>query len=343
MPPVTVIVPVKGEDEGLATNLASLAALDYSDYELLVAARCAEDVPAGAVPPLARVVLADAGNPANGEKVNNLLAAVAAARSESEVFAFADSDGRVRADWLRALVAALEEPGTGAATGYRWYAPSRGGFWNLLRSVWNAVIAGGFGPGNERFAWGGAMAIRRDTFYDCGVPAYWKGAVSDDYRLSEAVHKAGLRIAYAPAAAVAATDHTTAVEFLGWTRRQMMITRFYAPRLWWLGLVAHVLYCGGMTASAALALHGSTAAALALALQLGAGMWKGRNRLAAARAALPDHAACFRRYGWVHIWWTPLATWVWLYSLLASAWGDTIVWRGRRYCLGRMGIGLTGG
>ena len=38
LPPVTVIVPVKGYDEGLRENLGALAALDYPDYELIVTA-----------------------------------------------------------------------------------------------------------------------------------------------------------------------------------------------------------------------------------------------------------------------------------------------------------------
>src|SRR3954451_24352659 len=33
--PATVIVPVKGEDDGLRENLAALAALDYPEYELI--------------------------------------------------------------------------------------------------------------------------------------------------------------------------------------------------------------------------------------------------------------------------------------------------------------------
>ena len=334
-PAATVIVPVKGADEGLAENLASLAALDYPDFELIVAARRLEDIPRGVVPPRARVVIGGEGDAANGEKINNLLAAVASARPESEVLAFADSDGCVRKDWLRALVAALEEPGAGAASGYRWHVPVHGGFWSLLRSVWNAVIAGAFSPGGARFAWGGAMAIRRADFTAFRVPDFWHGAISDDYRLTEAVRRAGRRIAYAPAALVAALDHTTAREFFAWTRRQMMITRFYSPGLWWIALAAHVIYCAAMTASLVLLLRGSAPAGAALLVQLGAGMIKGRNRLKVARAALPQQAGALRRRGWVHIWWTPLATWAWLAALAASSFGGTVRWRGRVYRLSR--------
>src|SRR5690349_2214013 len=39
LPPVSLIVPVKGHDQGLQENLASLAGLDYPDYELIIAAR----------------------------------------------------------------------------------------------------------------------------------------------------------------------------------------------------------------------------------------------------------------------------------------------------------------
>ncbi len=116
LPPVTVIVPVKGHDDGLRENIAALASLDYPDYELIIAAREAADIPAGVLPRHAKIVLAHGQEPSS-EKVQNLQAAVRAARKRSEVFAFADSDGRVTKRWLRALTAPLAEPGVGASTG----------------------------------------------------------------------------------------------------------------------------------------------------------------------------------------------------------------------------------
>jgi cellulose synthase/poly-beta-1,6-N-acetylglucosamine synthase-like glycosyltransferase len=113
--------------------------------------------------------------------VQNLQVAVRATRKRSQILAFADSDGRVTRRWLRALAAPLGEPGVGAATGYRWFIPVPPAFWALMRGVWDAVVAGTLGPGDNRFAWGGAMAIRKETFLEARVAEYWKNTLSDDY------------------------------------------------------------------------------------------------------------------------------------------------------------------
>jgi cellulose synthase/poly-beta-1,6-N-acetylglucosamine synthase-like glycosyltransferase len=337
LPPATVIVPVKGYDEGLRENLGALAALDYPDYELIVAAHSAADIPLGVLPARVKVVLAHGMDTGSSEKIQNLMAAVRAARKRSRVLAFADSDGRVSRGWLRALVAPLEEPGVGASTGYRWFLPDPPDFWSLMRGVWDAVAAGTLGPGDNRFAWGGAMAIRKEVFFEARVPEFWQGALTDDYTLSRAVHAAGLGIAYAPGALTPCLDHITGGRFFGWIRRQMAITRIYAPRLWWPGLIAHIFYCGGMAASIVASIRGNRLAEWALIAQLSPGMLKGLNRATLAKASLPEYEAWFKRHAWVHAIWVPLGTWVWLAALVSSAFARSIEWRGRRYPLKRGG------
>jgi cellulose synthase/poly-beta-1,6-N-acetylglucosamine synthase-like glycosyltransferase len=300
-----------------------------------VVARSAADIPAGVLPRRARVVLAGGNDPATGEKVQNLNAAVRAARKRSEIFAFADSDGRVTPRWLRALAGPLEEPGVGASTGYRWFAPVPPSFWSLMRSVWDAVALGRLGPGDNPFAWGGAMAVRKEVFFQSRVPEFWKDTVSDDYALARAIHAAGLMIAFAPGALTPCHEVISARRLFSWMRRQMTITRVYNPRLWWPALVAHLIYCAGMAASIAASVMGDRVAEWALIAQLSPGMLKGLNRAILAKAALPECEAWFRRHTWVHAIWVPLATWVWLIALLSSAFGSTIEWRGYRYDLKR--------
>jgi cellulose synthase/poly-beta-1,6-N-acetylglucosamine synthase-like glycosyltransferase len=338
LPPVTVMVPVKGADHGLRENLAALAAQDYPDYELIVVAHSASDIPPGVLPNNVHVVLAHGDDPSTGEKVQNLKVAVAAARKFSQVYAFADSDGCVTPRWLRSLVAPLAEQGVGASTGYRWYAPTPPTFWTLMRSVWDAVALSRLGPGDCGFAWGGAMAIRRETFHDLDILGHWKHTVSDDYALSAAVRASGLTIAFAPGAMVPCYEQIAAARVLAWMRRQMTVTRVYNFRLWFLALLAHFFYCGGMAASIVASIKGYRLAEWALLAQLSPGMLKGLNRATLAKAALPQCEGWFKRHLWVHAMWVPLGTWLWLLVLLSSAFGNTIHWRGYRYHLKRPAV-----
>ena len=331
LPPASVIVPVKGPDEGLRENLAALAALDYPDYELIVVAHSAADIPPGVLPPRVKVVLAHGQEAGSSEKIQNLMAAVRATRKRSDIFAFADSDTRVPPRWLRSLAAPLGEPEVGASTGYRWFVPQPATFWTLMRAVWDAVCAGMLGPGDNPFAWGGSMAVRKEAFFELSIFEHWKRAVSDDYALTNAVHAAGLCIAYAPGALAPSFDRITGRGFFEWSRRQMVLTRVYRPRLWWTGLIAHIFYCGGMAASVAACFFGHRAAAWALAAQIGPGMLKGWNRARLARAALPEYRHWFRHFGWVHAALVPAATWLWLVALASAAFQNHITWRGRRY------------
>jgi hypothetical protein len=285
------------------------------------------------LPDRVRIVLAHGDDPETSEKVQNLLIAVRAARKRSVVLAFADSDGRPGPRWLRSLVTPLYELGVGASTGYRWFTPQPPTFWSLMRGVWDAVAFGRLGGGDCGFAWGGAMAMRKETFFEIRVPEFWKHTVSDDYALSAAVHAAGLSIAWAPAALTPSFEHMTARRFFSWARRQMTITRAYQPRLWSLALIAHFFYCGGMAASIWASIGGHRLAEWVLIAQLSPGMLKGLNRAIIAKAALPECEQWFRRHTWVHATWQPLATWIWLIVLVSSAFGNTITWRGNRYHL----------
>jgi ceramide glucosyltransferase len=337
LPPATVIVPVKGYDEGLRENLGALATLDYPDYELIVTARSAADIPMGVLPARVKVVLAHGPETGGSEKIQNLMAAVRAARKRSRVLAFADSDGRVTSGWLRALVAPLSEPGVGASTGYRWFLPDPPDFWSLMRGVWDAVAAGTLGPGDNPFAWGGAMAIRKEVFFDVRVPEFWQGALSDDYALSQAVHAAGLSIAYAPGRAHAVPGAHHRRPFLRLDpppdgghadlRAAAVVAR---PDR------AHLLLRrnGGVHRGS---IRGNRLAEWALIAQLSPGMLKGLNRATLAKASLPEHEAWFKRHAWVHAIWVPLVTWVWLIALVSSAFARSIEWRGRRYALKRGG------
>ena len=120
-PPVTILKPLKGLDEGLEANLRSFFELDYPTFQLLFCVADPDD-PAGAL--VSRLIgeypQADArlvaGCPAFGlnPKVESLAAMERYRRHD--VILISDSNVRVRPDYLRATVAYLAEPGVGLVT-----------------------------------------------------------------------------------------------------------------------------------------------------------------------------------------------------------------------------------
>jgi ceramide glucosyltransferase len=335
LPPATVIVPLEGAEEDLRENLAALASLDYPDYEVIVAVRNAKTIPPAVLPSRVIVVLGGAKETGGSDRIKNLNAGVRVSRKRTQIFAFATGGGRVNKNWLRALAAPLANPEVAASTGYCWYTPEPPDFWSLMRSVWNAPVAGLLGPGDNPFVWTGGMAMRKETFFELRLTEAWRNARSEDGMLIRAIRKARRAIAFAPGAMVAVAGRVGAREFLRLAQRQMDLARIYLPRLWWSALLAHVFYCGAMVAAIAASLGGSRGAEWALVAQLGLGMLKGVNRATLARAELPDREAWFKRHAWVHALWVPLATWVWLWILLASAFSGALAWRGGRYRLPR--------
>ena len=143
-PPVHLVVPCKGGGDHLARHLAAFAAQRYRPLLISFVTESATD----AATPLIAALAAQhahvrhivAGLTSSGsQKIHNLLAAVAAAPPEVEVFAFCDSDIEPHPDLLRHLVGALVSHGVTVTTGYRWLAPVAGGLAARVHTVLSAL------------------------------------------------------------------------------------------------------------------------------------------------------------------------------------------------------------
>ena len=235
LPPVVVILPVRGMDPGFDDNVRAIVRQTYPKYRLVVVADDPVDSAADQVRAIARetsrvpvsVVVADPGDLPG--KVNAVRSGLLHLTPTDEVVVFADSDIRPAEDWLRQLVQPLADSTVGVATGFRWYVPPRPTFWSLVRTEWNAVSANVLFDPRRAFAWGGSCAVRRDHLRVLRLEDRWREVLSDDLVLSQAVRDAGLKIAYAPAALVPTFEGATRAICLEWCVRQMMMATLYLP------------------------------------------------------------------------------------------------------------------
>ncbi len=243
-PRLSVILPCKGIDHGFVDNVKKLLDQDYDiegqpGFEVLFAVASETDP---AFPILKRIseeehristqVVIAGINPVRAQKLNNQLAALKQLSPDSEAIAFVDSDVIARRDFIRYLVGRLDNPSVGVTTGYRFYIPEKGGAASLLRSLWNRMSAWELASPTHAFAWGGAMAIKRDVFERAGVLNHWDRAADDDLSLTTAIKDIGLKVHFVPQCLVAHYGDGDWAEVTEWMNRQLILTKVYYPALW---------------------------------------------------------------------------------------------------------------
>ena len=360
-PSVVLFVPCCGDEDGLEENLRSLVEQEYAPLAVVF---IVEDETDSAVPVIRRVMETGVLNPPAGakspegeprgwgpaaligaraasmvtagradrcgQKVHNLLAGLAGDH-QAEVFAFADSDGLTDRHWLANLVATLGKPDVGVASSYRFYLPEPGNLASVLRSAWNAGVLTLLGEHDRNFAWGGAMAIRKEIFREARVAHAWQGALSDDYALTHAVRRAGYRVAFVPQSIVLSRGRVGFRELLRWCGRQMAITRVYWPNLWRLGGGSQVVFVLFLLAGGKAAASGDVGVASVLSVVLLLSWASGAIRTQAVRLLLPRWNEHLRRYHWSYVLLAPMTSFLTVYAFFTSLLSRRIYWRGRVY------------
>jgi cellulose synthase/poly-beta-1,6-N-acetylglucosamine synthase-like glycosyltransferase len=348
---VVLIVPCKGLDVDFQKNITSFFNQDYKNYLLWFVVEDDQDPAYVELKKLKNqlsqnsktldVQIFIAGKTQScSQKIHNLLYCYERIGDDIGVLAFADSDVCVRSDWLSHLVYPLRQPKNGAATGYRWFIAKKNNLATLALSAVNAKVAQLLG--NTRFnqAWGGSMAIRVKIFRRLGISEIWSKALSDDLSLSTTVKKAGLKVAFVPACLVATHESTTWGKLFEFSRRQFIITRIYAPKTWWFGLISSIYSVLGIWGAAGLAIYAAkinhpnldlfiSVPIVFLVNQFGRAILRQRT----AEKLLENERQAMRAACLADI----LACWLWslllLFYIISSAFGRTIVWRNIRYKL----------
>src|SRR5437016_1177201 len=343
LPPVVVIVPVRGLDEGLDDKGRAILAQVYPRFRVLVVADDPADPAAARARDLARefpripVTLILSEPAAVPGKVNALRSALSHVSSEDGVVVFADSDIRPPRDWLRHLVQPLADSTVGVATGFRWYIPPRPTFWSLVRAEWNAVSANVLFDPRRSFAWGGSSAVRAEHLPQLRLEDRWRGVLSDDLVLTQAVRDAGLRIAYAPAALVPTFEGADRSACLEWCFRQMTMATLYLPVVRRYAAAAFSVIIGSILfgiACVAIAAFWGLPYLLPAALffaPLPTAVAKASLRRRSLFSAAPSVAASWRVAGWRSAIASMAVPWVMAFGLVRTRKPAVLRWRGRTY------------
>ncbi len=338
----SVIVPCRGLDVNLKENLAALFRQDFPAYEIVFAVDDEQDEAVKIIGAVSRegakpAKLVVAGKAENeSQKVRNLRQAVLQVDDGSKVFVFVDSDARPNEQWLRNLIAPLEDETIGCATGYRWFVQKKGNFATHFRAVWNASIASALGANlKSNFCWGGSMAVRRETFEQLNIREKWRGTLSDDFTVTRAMKAANLGIRFVPQCLTATIEDCSFRELIEFSTRQMKITRCCAPHLWKASFAGSILFTvvfwTGVGLLFTLAGWHFWLTLVFVVVIFAFGFGKALLRLQAVKLVLGDYEKELNRQFLPQLAFWTISPILYFYNCVCASVSRTIVWRGIKY------------
>jgi ceramide glucosyltransferase len=204
LPPVSILKPLKGADPEMYESFRSHCLQDYPQYEIIFGANDPDDPAIESVRKLQRefpdrriqLVVCPKILGAN-VKVSNLAQMLTEARYEHIIVN--DSDIRVEPDYLRKIVAPLENPRVGMVTClYRGVAGatlgSRLEALGISTEFCPSVLAARQLEGGIRFGLGSTLAFRRAELEKIGGFASFLDYLADDYELGKRIAGLGLTV-----------------------------------------------------------------------------------------------------------------------------------------------------
>ena len=212
LPPVSVLKPMHGTEDGMERNLETFFEQDYPEFELLFCARHEDDAglqlarKVGQRYPQVEARYATCGEPTpqfHNAKVFSLAKLDSIARYE--LYITSDADVRVTPDYLRKMVQNLRDPHVGLASSVYLGTVHKGheaGLSSQIDAVGKSVeMTSGVMVADmlegTKFALGATMAVRKQSFVEVGGFEELGQFYADDFVLGNrlATRGTGVRLA----------------------------------------------------------------------------------------------------------------------------------------------------
>jgi len=269
-PPVSILKPLSGLDEGLEENLESFYRLGYSGYEMIFSFADRRD-PAFAVarsvadrhPEISSVFVVDGREPGGNSKVNRLTAAVRKARFR--LLLLSDGNVRVRPDFLERAVSFFSDERVGLVSHLFCAVGAR----SLASRLESLHLNGALQAGTAALSRlsspcvvGKSILLSREALDEIGGFSVLRDYLAEDYLLGKLVEGAGFRVLLS-ADEIETTEFSKTLAAVWSRQRRWAILRrrlggisyggelFTSPFLWALGAIASG---GGAPASIAIVL-----------------------------------------------------------------------------------------
>ncbi len=237
--PVSILVPLCGDEPGLADRLRALSLQDYAaPVQIICGVRSesdsAIDVVKGVMAeghPIELDLQIDPRTYGRNLKISNLINMTRAARHDTLVLV--DSDIEVAPEFLTGVVGALHEPGVGAVSSFYRAVPGGSGWQELAALATNthflpdAIVALRLKLGRPTF--GASIAMTRKTLQLIGGFPAFADLIWDDHAIGEAVRAIGLKVAIAPATVSHISNAGALRELFGNELRAAQTARAIAP------------------------------------------------------------------------------------------------------------------
>ncbi len=206
-PPVSILKPVHGLEKNLKENLRSACRQDYPDYQVVFSAQDLDDP---AIPilqelqqefgsGLVEVAIENRSAGSNG-KINNMIGGLQHAKHD--VIVISDSDVKLEPDYLKTIVAPLDNPDVGcvctlykATCADRWYEKVE--LLTLNADFMTSVVFAHV-TGASKFCLGASAALRKSTLSSIGGLEALADYLVEDYEMGRRIWESGKRIAVVP-------------------------------------------------------------------------------------------------------------------------------------------------